>query len=252
MDHRFSFRLAPAEAALLPQLSRALEQRTEACARNKHPKMWDFSHKLLQRSKNVPPSLSKKRRLIRSVLAAVCFLLGLFLTIPFIFEPEGILIPGLVGIFAVVTGAVFLWCCSKKLLALLALPIGLLLTAGAVLDARQLGCFLPLGSIMLLLSAAALILRKRPVTDRFEKAARQLIDSRSALPHKSSPPLLFTENDIMAGDTAFASLSHLSGVYETEDLFLLELDGKFLMLQKKELSEGSPEEFRAFLSEKMK
>lgn len=249
MNTSYTFHLAPADAALLPQLSRALEQRTQLRSREAYPRLWKLTDRL---NGCAAPSASGGRSPGRTVLSVICFLLGLFLTIPFIFEPDVGLIPGLVGMFAAATGAVFLWRCSKKLLALLSLSIGLVLTAGAVLDTRQLGCFLPLGSAMILLGAAALIVRKRPATDRFEKAARQLIDSRNALPRDQVNAMVFGADGILDGDRLFGPYADLDGVYETEDLFLLELAGKFLMLQKSELTDGSPEEFGAFLSRQMK
>ena len=47
MEQTFSFQItAPDPVRLCPQVSRALEQRTELVSRQKYPKMWNLTDKL--------------------------------------------------------------------------------------------------------------------------------------------------------------------------------------------------------------
>ena len=251
MDRDFTFRLAPADLSLTPQLSRTLVQRSELRSREAYPRLWDLTDRLNDRASASSP-LSKGHRLFQGLFSLVCFLLGLFLLIPFAVEPENLLVPGITGAIATVVGAVFLWYYSKLTLGILSLGLGAVLTLGAVLNVQELGRLLPIGAALLALGFAALFVRKRPSTTKFDKAAKQLIDSRNALPQDQPVLVTFSDDGINSPEALLSPYANLDGVFESEDLYLVELAGKFLLLQKKELIRGTPSEFSAFIRKKLK
>lgn len=89
---------------LLPQVSRALEKRTEMVSRSRYPGIW----KVTDRFAAVPRKGRRSKRRTR-VMSILCLTLGLFLLIPGLMDPRELWIPLLAGACAVGAGIGGLW-----------------------------------------------------------------------------------------------------------------------------------------------
>ena len=89
---------------LLPQVSRALEKRTEMVSRSRYPGIW----KVTDRFAAVPRKGRRSKRRTR-VMSILCLALGLFLLIPGLMDPRELWIPLLTGACAVGAGIGGLW-----------------------------------------------------------------------------------------------------------------------------------------------
>ena len=89
---------------LLPQVSRALEKRTEMVSRSRYPGIW----KVTDRFAAVPRKGRRSKRRTR-VMSILCLALGLFLLIPGLMDPRELWIPLLAGACAVGAGIGGLW-----------------------------------------------------------------------------------------------------------------------------------------------
>ena len=90
--------------SLLPQVSKALEKRTEFVSRECYPGLWENIDKLNAVSKG------KRRSSLRSkIMSIICLVLGVFLFVPGLMKPQELLVPLLVGAFAIVIGLVYLY-----------------------------------------------------------------------------------------------------------------------------------------------
>jgi len=92
----YTFHTTTLDKQLLPQISAALEQHTQHISRVKYPKLWQYIDK-----RNSKHQLNRPRS---KFLSIICLLLGLFLFIPGLMEPQELLIPLLAGAIGVGTG----------------------------------------------------------------------------------------------------------------------------------------------------
>ena len=101
----YNFQITPYDIeSLLPQVSKALEKRTEFVSRECYPGLWENIDKLNAVSKG------KRRSSLRSkIMSIICLVLGVFLFIPGLMKPQELLVPLLVGAFAIVIGLVYLY-----------------------------------------------------------------------------------------------------------------------------------------------
>ena len=101
----YNFQITPYDTeSLLPQVSKALEKRTEFVSRERYPGLWENIDKLNAVSKG------KRRSSLRSkVMSIICLVLGVFLFVPGLMKPQELLVPLLVGAFAIVIGIVYLY-----------------------------------------------------------------------------------------------------------------------------------------------
>ena len=77
----YEFQLSPYDgASLVPQVSCALEKRTESISREKYPKMWKITDHF--NSKKVSEIVLKRRRLRYRVYGILLIIMGAFLLIP--------------------------------------------------------------------------------------------------------------------------------------------------------------------------
>ncbi|MGI6561961.1 MAG: hypothetical protein ACOX3Q_05290 [Clostridia bacterium] len=95
------------EATFKPQVSKALEKRTELVSRKEYPKMWNFIDKMNSKEKASEEVLKKRRRRF-NVYGTLFIIAGLFLFIPSLMKPKEMLLPLLAGAFAVVLGIFYL------------------------------------------------------------------------------------------------------------------------------------------------
>ena len=101
----YNFQITPYDIeSLLPQVSKALEKRTEFVSRERYPGLWENIDKLNDVSKG------KHRSSLRSkIMSIICLVLGVFLFVPGLMKPQELLVPLLVGAFAIVIGIVYLY-----------------------------------------------------------------------------------------------------------------------------------------------
>ncbi len=95
--------------SLLPQVSKALEKRTELVSRERYPGLWKHIDKL-NNDVEQRRTQSKPRTKIMSV---VCLALGIFLFVPGLMEPQELLVPLLTGAIAMGAGIGGLWRSQK-------------------------------------------------------------------------------------------------------------------------------------------
>ena len=100
----FRFHLTAYDAALLPQVSRALEKRTELLSREKVPGLWKLTDRLNDRSASAGASPIRGR-----VLGTVFLALGLLLFIPGAMQPKELPGPLLGGAVAILWGIWRIW-----------------------------------------------------------------------------------------------------------------------------------------------
>lgn len=184
---------------LLPQVSRALEKQTELASRQRYPGLWRTTDSLRSISKG-----RSRSRLRTRVMSVVCLILGVFLLVPGLMDPQELAVP-------LVTGAV-------------AVAVGI----GGLCGGRK--------------------KRKNP----FDRSAGILLSGLRALPEAESLQVCFSPEGMKGAETvpdAYAvPWEGFTCAVETADTFLLVYEEKALLLQKKDLKEGTPEEFRALLA----
>lgn len=94
----YEFQLSPYDgASLVPQVSCALEKRTESISREKYPKMWKITDHF--NSKKVSEIVLKRRRLRYRVYGILLIIMGAFLLIPGLMEPPRTGSPFICGYF---------------------------------------------------------------------------------------------------------------------------------------------------------
>ena len=94
---------------LLPQVSKALEKRSEHLSRERYPKMW--------RSIDHLPSPSQgtgRSRLRTRLFSILCLAAGVILVVPGLMESKELLVPLVVGAAAIVLGITRLWLTRKN------------------------------------------------------------------------------------------------------------------------------------------
>ncbi len=103
-NYKYIFKLSPYDIdGLLPQVSKALEKRTELVSRERYPGLWKQTDKLRASSGQ------GQNRFRTKVLSILCILLGIFLLVPGLVKPQELLVPLLVGAVAVGAGIGGLW-----------------------------------------------------------------------------------------------------------------------------------------------
>ena len=102
---KYNFQITPYDTEdILQQVSKALEKRTEFVSRERYPGLWENIDKLNDVSKG------KHRSSLRSkIMSIICLVLGVFLFVPGLIKPQELLVPLLVGAFAIVIGIVYLY-----------------------------------------------------------------------------------------------------------------------------------------------
>lgn len=94
---------------LLPQVSKALEKRSEHLSRERYPKMWRYIDCLPSPSRG-----AKRSRLRTRLFSILCLAAGIVLVVPGLMEPKELLVPLVAGAAAVVLGASGLWRTRKN------------------------------------------------------------------------------------------------------------------------------------------
>ncbi|MBU5625818.1 YcxB family protein [Oscillibacter sp. MSJ-2] len=101
----FRFQISSYDTALLlPQVSKALEKRTELVSRNAHPVLWKAADRL-----NAVTHGRTRSKLRTKIMSVICLVLGIFLFVPGLMEPQALFVPLLTGAVAVGAGIGGLW-----------------------------------------------------------------------------------------------------------------------------------------------
>lgn len=250
MEQIFTFQITALDSdRLLPQISHALEKRSELVSRQKCPKMWALTDKL-RSVELVPQAVRERRRRQREVLGLLAWALGLFALLPSCMAPRQLLSVLAAGTCCCVIGILCLWHGKRTLLGILNLLAGGILCAGALVSFRELGRLLVPGLILLSVGLAALLRRKREKVSPFDRAARQLLEGR-AQGHTEGVRVAFSPEgmSILLGEhTHQVSRDAYAFFLETEDLLILFCHDTVTVLQKADLISGTIPQLRQLLS----
>lgn len=253
MNQTFSFAVTAMDTdALLAQVSRGLEQRSELLSRQKSPRLWS----LIDRLRSVPkvsPQVSERRRRRRNLLALLCWLLSVVALIPALLEPRQMAAVLAVGLVCFVLSSFILWCSRRRVLGILSLVLGLLLFFCIFGGQGQLDPLLAPAGAAVVLGLAALALGGRRSRSSFDKAAAKLLEGRESAQGMEETRVIFSEAglSLCQGDAEIfqAPYAEFESVIETEDLLLPIVGDRILVLQKKDLLEGRPDQLRLLLQQ---
>lgn len=241
----FVFLTSPYDPKVLkPQISRALEKRTELLSREQCPGLWKITDKLRAVEK-VSEAVKKSRRKRRSFLGFCNWVLGLFLLIPGILEPEKLRIPLLAGAIAVGAGMAVLWRNQRKLFGICSLILGTVLMVGTLGNQEELGSLLILAIAHLAVGLLACLTRRKSKQNPFDRAADQLLENLEKLPPTQ---IVLDSEGIQAEKENLIFYQQLEWVIEEEDILLLCTNDRILVLQKRDLAHPW-DAFQEFLQE---
>lgn len=106
----YEFQVTPYDTeSLSHQVSGALEKRTETISRECCPGLWESIDRL-----NALSAGRQRSRLRTKIMGAVCLVLGIFLFIPGLMEPQELLAPLIAGALAIVIGILYLYSSRKS------------------------------------------------------------------------------------------------------------------------------------------
>lgn len=255
MEQTFSFSVTPMDPAVLrPQVRDALEKRNERLSREKYPKLWEATDRL-NRVQKVSPAVSARRRRRECVGGVVNWLLGLLLLLPGLMEPSEMVAPLVVGGLGFGLGMGMLFKRKPRLLTMLNLPLGLLLTFGAVANRQELGNFLWLGLVCLVVGIAARLPRRKVRRDPYDEAAGVLLEGkdndalRVLRVRFDGDGMTVTQAGTEQG--VVVPYDRMEMILETEDLLLV-VDGETITtLQKKDLCTGVFTDLREALQQRV-
>ncbi len=101
--------------------------------------------------------------------------------------------------------------------------------------------------------------RKVPATDKFDSAAKEFLDEHKGVVEEKERQVCFSDEELVIVTGALEDLEQEAVDYddvefamETEDIFLLVHSGHGILLQKKDITLGSVEEFRDYLAAHVK
>lgn len=258
LEQTFLFQSTPLDPQLLyPQVSRALEKCAELISRQKYPKMWELTDKL-NRVEKVPQAVRENRRKRRGFLGLLNWLIGVFLLVPGLMEPQALMLPLIVGAVCFGSGVVTLWNNQRTLLGILGLVEGTALCTGAVTSFDGLGRLLILGITGIVIGLAALVTQKQGKESPFDRQARKLLQVKAAQTGMERMNLSFSAAGMSVGQEGGEGGLHtleypsFELVMETEELILPIVRGSMIILQKKDLVTGTIPALREFLSRQIR
>lgn len=98
--------------SLVPEVSEALGKRVELASRQRLPGLWKLTDSLTQQG-GAPKEMPRSRLLYRRIVGIALIVLGLFMLIPGLREPEELLVPLIAGVCGVAIGIHALWSTFK-------------------------------------------------------------------------------------------------------------------------------------------
>lgn len=198
--------------ALMPQVSKALEKRLEIRSRQMIPKMWNTTDKLNEANRASEEEV-KRRRTRKKIWGLILMVLGVIVFVPGIVEPEGNTLLMIVGAIAIIVGF-FNFC-----------------TSGSITQN----------------------------TDKFDKAAREFLAGHKESIKNQDVQICFSDEEMVTVTGELEELNQDAVVYnqvefviETKDIFLVIHENRGVVLQKKDITLGTIDEFREFANENIK
>ena len=259
MEQNFVFQCTPLEPdALIPQVSQALEVRTEFVSRAVCPKLWAVTDRL-NRTKKTPAALRDRRRRKGQILGLVNWGMALLLLPTAFLTPDSLLL-SIAGGLCLGVGVVELWRYLPKTLGILSLLAGIFFLSAVLGDPDEMAILVYLVAQYLIVALASLLVRRR--RDPFERAARKALVGRDRADFAAGTAdmqVIFSEEtmtvNISVNTSGMASAhfpyTDFKQILETQDLLLVIFDKRFLILQKKDLTAGTISDLRAFLRERV-
>lgn len=109
----YEFQISPYhDPSFVQQVSCALEKRTESVSREKYSKIWKITDSF--HSKKVPEIVLKRRRFRYRIYGIFLLIMGVFLLVPGLMDPQALTAPLFAGILGVLIGVFTLWNSSAK------------------------------------------------------------------------------------------------------------------------------------------
>ncbi len=251
MEQTFSFQITPPDPdRLLCQVARALETRVELVSREKCPRLWALADRLNRKDRG-PQAVRQKRRRRRTILSLLNWLLGLILLVPGLMDPAQLLLPMLVGAAAFSMATVVLWACRPTLLGSLSLLIGVLLCVGAWGSPDIPDPVLWFGIAEAAVGVTALLTSRRKRSAPYEREAARLLQNRAAADLESARVTFSEDGMSITADGVDAvyqvPYGEITFALETEDLLVLIVSDRAMILQKADLVTGTFPQLREFL-----
>lgn len=116
-----------------------------------------------------------------------------------------------------------------------------------------------IGVVAIFVGAKRLIPQRKPNAEKFDKAAKEFLDGHKENLDEVENQICFSDEEMIIVTGALEDLEQEAVPYdevefamETEDIFLLVHNGRGVMLQKKDISLGTTEEFRDHLTAHVK
>ncbi len=253
MKQSFLFQVSAMDVkALIPQVSYGLEKQVELESRKAHPEMWQVTDRYNNADKS-PESVRQLRQKRRGVLALIEWALGVVLLVPALIAPAQMSLLLLIGAACFASGVVLMWQNQRILLGFLSVLQGAVLCLVTLFDRTGLAKLLILGVAGLLIGAVALLFG-RPLT-KFERAAIRILSMWQQLPEGVRVQAVFSPKGMTFSQEGQAGATEVpydrfEYVMETAELFLVIFAGNMTVLQKKDLIDGTAEEFRTFMQSK--
>ena len=205
---------------LAEQLSRALDRQMELSSRQRLPWLWKAIDGMINRPQATESVI--RGRVIRYKIYGVLFLaMGIFLLVPGLMEPQKLMIPLIAGIIAVGCGICYLRPLKKNT------------------DKHS--------------QKTSQKPWRKNINKRCQTASEKLLEGLQILEVKDSAPIhiLFSEKGMEIGEGQLIPYHSFNSFVETEELYLLTWNEKVTLLQKRDLTVGTHQDFIQFLKEKV-
>ena len=257
MSSEFVFRISPMDtAALMPQVSCALEAYNEQESRRKYPGTWRLVDRL-RRVPKAPAEVRRKRRRRRTVLGLIDWFLGMLLLIPAVTDPAGLYVLLIAGTTGVACGVVVLWKYQRKLLSILSMLSAFFLCVVGHGSPQEFGNLLPLGIGLAVLGLVCLFTGRRRRVTAYDRAAQKLLTRETDPQTMEQVRFTISEQEItmetldQPDQKYTVPLTQLTYLIETEDLMLPIYAESVTVLQKRDLMTGTLPELREFLADRL-
>lgn len=197
---------------LVPEVSVVLEKRVELASRQRLPGIWKATDSMAQKG-GAPGRMTRGRLLYRRIVGAALIVLGLFMMIPGLKEPDKLLLPLIVGICGIVVGAHSLWSTRKKQEK-----------ETAEEPAKGPG---------------------KKLSKKYETTARNFLTN---LANVGGTEVRFSEEGMRLGEHAVIPYAAMEYFFDTPLGYLIAWDRQATFVQKKDLQNGDETEFRGFIA----
>ena len=202
------------EEVLVPQISKALEKRTELRSRQTAPKMWNATDKLNESNKMTEEE-KKRRRMRKKILGVLFMILGVILFVPGLVKRDGNMMALIVGAIAIIVG------------------FNNFRTSGEVKRNSE---------------------KFDNAAREFLTGHKESLKNNKVQICFSGEEMITVMGELDELDQDAVSFDQIEYVMETEDIFFAIYQGRGIVLQKKDLDQelGTLDEFRVFVNKNVK